>query len=110
MNNTNTNCNKPSLYERSEPYVSPFDGTRGVIVRWFDKNGKEHGARTCSDCNEPMWDGHVINDGDEYYCINCIKKHYTEQELEDMYNSDEQYYIQWDESDLLEDFELVYEE
>ena len=73
MNNTNTNCNKPSLYERSEPYVSPFDGTRGVIVRWFDKNGKEHGARTCSDCNEPMWDGHVINDGDEYYCTNCIK-------------------------------------
>ncbi len=101
---------KPKLYERSEPFVSPIDGTQGVIVRWFDKEGKEHAPRTCSDCEDPMWDGHVINDGVEYYCTDCIKKHYTKQEREDMYNADTQYYIQWEESDLKEDFDLVYED
>jgi len=40
---------KPKLYERSEPFVSPVDGKEYVIVRWFDEEGKEHGARICSD-------------------------------------------------------------
>ncbi len=114
MNYTNTNfneCNcKPKLYESSEPYVSPIDGVKGVIAGWFDKDGKEYGPRTCSDCKDPMWDGHVINDGEKYYCTSCIYKHYTEQELEDMYNSEAQYYTQWDESELEDDFKLVYEE
>lgn len=99
---------KPKLYESSEEFVSPIDGAKGVIVSWIDKEGKEHGPRTCSDCNEPMWEGHVFNDGDEYYCPNCINKHYTVQEREDMYKASMLYYTEWDETELMEDFELVY--
>jgi len=105
----NITC-KPKLYERSEPFVSPVDGKEYVIVRWFDEEGKEHGARTCSDCKEPMCDGHVLDDGDEHYCTNCINKHYTAQERKDMYNADTLYYTQWNESELKEDFDLVYED
>lgn len=57
-----------------------------------------------------MWQGHVINDGDEYYCVTCINKHYTSEQLKEMYENEEQYYTEWDESGLKDDFELVYEE
>lgn len=30
---------KPKLYEKSEPFVAN-DGTKGIIVRWFDEDGK----------------------------------------------------------------------
>ncbi|MBG9730800.1 hypothetical protein ABD87_15000 [Lysinibacillus sphaericus] len=99
----------PKLYEKSEYFILP-DGTKGVYIAWVDKDGKEHGVHTCSDCDDPMFSGHVINDGDEYYCTDCINKHYTSEQLAEMYEADEQYYTEWDESDLKEDFILVYEE
>ncbi|MGE7843653.1 hypothetical protein ACQKNX_23090 [Lysinibacillus sp. NPDC093712] len=99
---------KPKLYEKSEIYNFP-DGTDGVIVYWVDKDGKEHGPRTCSDCDESMWTGHVINDGDEHCCVDCIHKRYTSKQLEEMYEDDTQYYTEWDESELMEDFQLVHE-
>ncbi|WP_143815521.1 hypothetical protein [Lysinibacillus sphaericus] len=97
------------MYEKSEPFVAN-DGTEGVITWWEDESGKEVGPRTCSECECAMYQGHVINDGDEYYCVTCIYKHYTSEQLNEMYENDAQYYTEWEESDLMDDFELVYEE
>ncbi|MGC7931431.1 hypothetical protein ACP3VS_22830 [Lysinibacillus sp. VIII_CA] len=105
----NKELSKPKLYEKSEPFVAN-DGTEGVITWWEDESGKEVGPRTCSECECAMWQGHVINDGDEYYCVTCIYKHYTSEQLNEMYENNAQYYTEWEESDLMDDFELVYEE
>ena len=99
---------KPKLYEKSECFTLS-NGTESVIISWIDKDGKEHGARTCSGCDGAMFAGHVINDGEKYYCMNCINEHYTSNQLEEMYENETQYYTEWDESELMEDFELVYE-
>lgn len=107
LNETGLNTCKPKLYQMSEDHIGP-DGVKGVFINWIDKAGKEHGPRTCSDCKEPMWEGHVFNDGDEYYCLDCIDKHYTAQERADMYDEETLYYTEWDETELMEDFELVY--
>jgi len=54
--------------------------------------------RICSECNKGMREGYVIDGGAEYYCTDeCLHKHYTEEEWEDMYddgNSDS-YWTEW---------------
>lgn len=43
-------------------------------------------VRICSECGCLMLDGYVIGDGLEYYCKDdCLHKHYTEEEWQDMY-------------------------
>lgn len=81
------------------------------VYGYETKEGVEVHPRKCSKCGAGMWDGHVINDGDEYYCEPCMFSKYTEDERAEMYVRDEQYYTTWDESDLEEEgYEIVKED
>ena len=56
--------------------------------------------RICSECGKVMVEGYLVNSGDEYYCNDeCLHKHYTEEEWNNMYSddSDENYWTSWEE-------------
>lgn len=63
-----------------------------ALLKEFDDS-----FRVCSECGQIMFDGFVINGGDEYYCSEqCLHKHYTEEEYLEMYSDDgDTYYTQW---------------
>lgn len=43
------------------------------------------GKKVCSECNKPIEEGYVIDDGEEYYCSEeCLHKRYTPEEYERM--------------------------
>lgn len=68
--------------------------------------------RICSCCGLLMFSGYVINAGEEYYCSsNCLGKHYTSEQWNEMYG-DDSYYTVWEptEDDPLDYIELVPEE
>ena len=47
----------------------------------------DESIRFCSHCGKEMTQGYVVNAGDEYYCSDeCLHKHYSEQEWEEMYD------------------------
>lgn len=52
--------------------------------------------RVCSECGEPMIEGYIVGDGDTYYCSDeCLHKHYTDEEWDEMYENYEGYYTEW---------------
>lgn len=51
--------------------------------------------RTCDICGKELQSGYVINDGEEYYCENCIGKKYTKEEYNEMHDNDEAYWTEW---------------
>jgi hypothetical protein len=73
--------------------------------------------RKCDKCNKGMYEGYVINEGDEYYCSdNCLESVYTEEERNEMLpqNDDEledasSYWTEWSDEDIDEDDEPIYE-
>lgn len=53
--------------------------------------------RICTCCGRVMYEGYCIGDGLEYYCTEeCLHKHYTEEEYNEMYKNDTAYWTQWD--------------
>lgn len=64
-------------------------------------------ARKCDECEKGMNSGFCINDGEAYYCSDeCLHKHHTPAEWEEMYNGDEEdgeegggssYWTEWEE-------------
>ena len=70
-------------------------------------------ARRCTCCENPMNQGFVVNNGDEYYCGDeCLTKHYTLAEWAEMtqeIDNGEHYFTVWniwdDATDV--DFEVV---
>ncbi len=58
--------------------------------------------RTCSECDKKMMEGYVIDGGLDYYCSDeCLHKHFTEEEWEEMYDegNSESYWTEWEEED-----------
>lgn len=57
--------------------------------------------RRCSECGEKMREGYVIENGLEYYCSDeCLHKHYTEEEWNEMYSDDgDSYWTEWEEEE-----------
>ena len=51
-----------------------------------DELDLEH-SRCCSECGKPMYEGFCIENGAEYYCSEeCLHKHLTEEEYENLYD------------------------
>jgi len=64
-------------------------------------------ARKCDECGKGMNEGFCINGGCEYYCTEeCLHKHYTKEEYDEMYNDDEgdTYWTEWEDKS---DFQFV---
>ena len=60
---------------------------QNTYIQRLQERIEEHGARICSECGEPMKQGYCIDGGSEYYCSDdCLHKHYTPEEREEMYN------------------------
>lgn len=59
---------------------------------------KYEGVRICDICGKHMRAGFCIEDGSEYYCSEeCLQQEYTEEEFQEMYESGNGYYTEWDE-------------
>jgi hypothetical protein len=99
---------KSKAFERSIDFVTR-DGEKACVWWVEDENGKHIGYKYCDDCGEALWSGHVVNDGDEHYCECCMKKRFTEEQMSEMYENDEQYYTEWDLCDIEDDYEVVKE-
>ena len=55
-------------------------------------------VRTCTECGRIMIQGYCVGDGLEYYCNGeCLHKHYTKDEYEEMYRDNDAYYTEWSE-------------
>ena len=54
--------------------------------------------RRCDHCGKPMREGYVLWGGLEYYCTDeCLHKHYTAEEWNEMYSDDgDSYWTEWD--------------
>lgn len=65
-------------------------------------------ARQCTECGSGMDSGYCVGGGGEYYCSDeCLHKHYTEDEWEEMCEEDDDnYYTEWEDED---DFQFVVE-
>ena len=62
------------------------------LINYFT-NGRE-----CSECGKEMNEGYCIDNGLEYYCSDeCLHKHYTEEEYEEMYDdgNGDSYWTEW---------------
>lgn len=60
---------------------------------------EEKEERICSECNKPMDKGYCIDNGLEYYCSDeCLRKHYTNEEYNEMYDdgNGDSYYTEWE--------------
>jgi hypothetical protein len=58
--------------------------------------------RKCSECSTEMMEGFVIDGGIDYYCSNeCLNKHYTQEEWQDIYNdgNSDSYWTEWEDED-----------
>lgn len=59
-------------------------------------------ARCCDECGAGMNEGYCIDSGSEYYCSEeCLHKHYTAGEWNDMYRDGDgdSYFTSWDDED-----------
>lgn len=65
-------------------------------LEWWQQLDKPY-IRHCDECGKEMWDGYCIGAGIEYYCSDeCLHKHYTQEEWEEMYEDDgDNYYTEW---------------
>ena len=55
-------------------------------------------TKTCADCGKKIEDGHITYVEYEiiYFCSNCFKLLYTEEEQKKMYENKEQYYTEFE--------------
>lgn len=56
--------------------------------------------RKCDECGADMREGYCIDNGREYYCTEeCLHKHYTPEEWEELYDDSEgdSYWTAWEE-------------
>lgn len=58
---------------------------------------EDEGYRICSECGKHMYEGYCVDNGVEYYCSDeCLHKHYTEEEWNEMYSDDgDSYWTTW---------------
>lgn len=66
-----------------------------------DYNSKSYfgNKRICNNCGKEMNEGYCIDNGLEYYCSDeCLHKHYTEEEYEEMYDdgNGDSYWTEWE--------------
>jgi hypothetical protein len=54
--------------------------------------------RTCTECGKEMNKGYCIDNGREYYCTpECLHKHYTLEEWEELYeDGGDSYWTEWE--------------
>lgn len=53
-------------------------------------------VRICSACDEEMYEGYCIHEGEYYYCSPaCLNGHFTDQEYQDLYDEGEAYWTSW---------------
>ncbi len=66
-------------------------------------------ARQCTECESGMDSGYCVGGGGEYYCSDeCLHKHYTKEEWEEMCEDQvsDSYYTEWEDED---DFQFIVE-
>ena len=74
-------------------YVMKHSDTETLV----DELDLEH-VRACSECGKPMYEGFCIENGAEYYCSEeCLHKHLTEEEYENLYDdgNGDSYWTSW---------------
>jgi hypothetical protein len=56
--------------------------------------------RRCSECHKIITQGYVLHDGEKYYCSNyCLYQNFTPNEWQEIYESEQGYYTEWEGED-----------
>lgn len=55
----------------------------------------------CDECKTPMNEGYVVFGGEQYYCTEeCLHKHYTKEEWDELYeDGGDSYWTEWEQDD-----------
>ena len=73
-------------------------GHCGRIEKHYDLKERSHleEYRVCDNCNEKMFSGYVIDDGEEYFCDDdCLHAWYSEEEYDELCQEDRGYWTVW---------------
>ena len=55
--------------------------------------------RICNVCGKPIQEGYCIDNGLEYYCSEeCLRKKYTKEEYEELFQAGAAYWSEWEEN------------
>lgn len=80
--------------------IEKFNNVLDYTKEEMKKYAEEHDIRICDECGHLMASGYIVN-GDEYYCSDeCLHKHYSDEEYNELYdngNSDDTYWTNWGE-------------
>ena len=58
---------------------------------------EDDNKRTCSICGKPIKQGYYNESEFTYYCSDeCLNKHYTKEEYNELYNNNEMYWTSWE--------------
>lgn len=88
-------------------YPIKIQSKDSLVTEWTDENGNEHFPRYCYKCGEGLYQGHILEIGNTY-CSECFKELFTHNQATKMYQHDEQFYTEWDDSDFDESkYELI---
>lgn len=85
-----------SCYDRSDLLNNLLDTIKEMIATYQEENNDC--CKICDECGHLMDEGFVVDDGFEYYCEeDCLHKHYSEKEWEEMYDdgNGDSYWTQW---------------
>ena len=88
------------IKEKINMNMEQLNGIYDYIKEEMEKYAEEHDIRICDECGHLMAGGYLVN-GDEYYCTDeCLHKHYSDEEYNELYdnsNSDDTYWTNWGE-------------
>lgn len=57
----------------------------------------ERPEHICLHCNKPIKEGYIIGDLECYCSDECLSKHYSIEEYQQLFKEDEAYWTQWEE-------------
>lgn len=87
------------IYDKLTTYPDLFDDVDDKAkLKKFIEDYMYGALQICSECGKVHDEGFCVNGGDEYYCSEeCLHKHYSKEEWEEMYEEDEynNYWTQW---------------
>lgn len=90
-------CLENNMKYYIEKETDEVDNNYWCVFDETDEVDEEH-TRVCSECGCRFSEGYCVDSGMEYYCSDeCLHKHYTDEEWEDLYNNGESdsYWTSW---------------
>ena len=89
----------PELWEM---YGTCMNSHKSDAIFWKSLSERLDCFRICDECGKPMIEGYVVDGCDTYCSKECLYKHFTEEEFNDLFNngSSDTYWTTWYEDSI----------